>query len=71
MLDPDIPIDLSAVKSMCDLAERAGYSVIWVYHQLNNLKKLVNIPLLHSIKTVKNFKHGWVWHMKRKLKKSA
>lgn len=69
VLDPELSIDLSAIKMICDIAKEAGYGVMWVYHNLNNLEKLVNIPLLHAIKKVKNYNHGWIYFQKKELKK--
>lgn len=58
-------IDYSAIQEMVDIQESCGYAIMWIYHQLNNLEKMANVPLLYAIAKVKNYKKGWVY-MKRK-----
>ena len=60
-------IDYSAIRGMVDIAEELGYAVMWCYHQLNNLEKVVNVPLLYAIAKVKSYKSGWVHFKKREL----
>lgn len=60
-------LDLSAVEEVVKLSESAGYAIMWVYHQLNNLETMVNVSLLHAIRKIKGFKHGWVHFKKREL----
>lgn len=62
-------VDYSAIAEMIDMAESLGYAIMWVYHQLNNLEKVANIPLLHAIKHVKGYKQGWVYFKQKELRR--
>ncbi len=57
-------IDYTPIKELCKIAENLGYSIMWVYHKLNELEYTVNVPLLSALSSVKGFKHGWA-HFKR------
>lgn len=62
-------IDYGVVKDMCEIADTIKYNVMWVYRQLNNVKTIVNIPLLQAIASIKNYKRVWVCFKKEELRK--
>lgn len=64
--ETDIP---QAVKDMCELADEAGHTIMWVYHTLNTLQHAVNISLLTAIRVEKGYKQGWVWFKRQELQK--
>ena len=62
-------IDYGPVKNLCFLADQLGYSIMWVYHQLNELEHAINTPLLFAISKVKGYKSGWVHFKKQEMQK--
>jgi len=61
-------IDIKPVEDLCKIAKDLDYSVMWVYHQLNELEKTINIPLLSAIRKVKGYKPGWVYFKAKKMR---
>lgn len=60
---------LKAVEELCKIADSLGYSVFWVYHKLNDDSKLaINVPLLAAIGKCKNYKPGWPYYAKQKIR---
>ena len=61
--EPDMSMD-KYVRELIELAESAGYkNPMVIYWQISREMLSVNVPLLHSIRRVKSYKHGWL-HMK-------
>jgi superfamily II DNA or RNA helicase len=58
-----------AVKALCDLAEKLGYSPMWVYHRINTNEYVVNVRTLSAICRAKGYKSGWVHFKREELKK--
>ena len=40
----------------------------WIYHKMNDKRQIVNIPLLYRIQRSLNYKSGWVYWAKSKIK---
>jgi len=58
-----------AVKNMLNIASECGYPPLWVYHKLaDKNKRAVNVPLLAEIQRQKNYKPGWIYMQKNKIK---
>lgn len=62
-------INSGAVGDLLNIAEELGNSVMWVYWKLTQeSRKSINVSLLHEIARQKNYKAGWAWHQKNKIK---
>jgi hypothetical protein len=54
---------------MIKIADELGNQPMWIYHKLNGEgRKSVNVSLLEEISRQKNFKRGWSWVQREKLK---
>ena len=61
-----------SVKKLIEIADNCGYSVFWIYHRLNPENNYaVNVPILAEIQRQKNFKQGWLFFAKNKIKAKA
>ncbi len=61
--------DCQAVTDMIRIADELGNQPMWIYHKLNGEgRKSVNVSLLEEISRQKNFKKGWSWVQREKLK---
>ncbi len=57
------------VGEILQIADDLGYSVFWAYHRLNNDSRMaVNVPLLAEIARQKNYKPGWIYFAKQKVR---
>jgi len=64
----EIVIDSGAVGDMLAMSKELGYPPMWVYHELNRPRHSVNVSLLSEIARIMNYKPGWVWMQREKLK---
>jgi len=65
-----ITIDPGAVGDMLKISRELGYTPMWAYHKLNGENRIsVNVSLLSEIARQQNYKPGWVWMQKEKLKR--
>jgi superfamily II DNA or RNA helicase len=63
-------IDYKPIEDLCNFANELGYSIMWVYHQLNSLEYAVNVPLLTAIAKVKDYKKAWIYFKRKQLQKN-
>ena len=60
-----------AVGDLLNTADELGNSAMWVYWKLTQeSRKSINVSLLHEIARQKNYKAGWAWYQKNKIKRS-
>jgi superfamily II DNA or RNA helicase len=57
----------SDISRMLKIAEDLGRNAMWVYWELSKDMRVVNVPLLHSIRRIRNYKHGWIWMQKKTI----
>jgi hypothetical protein len=59
----------SVIDALVKIADDCGYSPFWIYHQLvTENKHAVQIHILAAIQRAKNFKPGWIYFAKEKIK---
>jgi DNA repair protein RadD len=62
----------SVIDALVKIADDCGYSPFWIYHQLvTENKHAVQIHILAAIQRAKNFKPGWIYFAKEKIKAKA
>jgi superfamily II DNA or RNA helicase len=57
-----------AVAELVKIAERLGYSPMWVYHRITANEYVVDVRLLASIARAKGYKKGWTHFKREELK---
>jgi superfamily II DNA or RNA helicase len=57
------------VKELLKLAADAGLNAMSVYWRLSQGMRAVNVPVLHSIRRVKEYAPGWVWMQKKVIER--
>lgn len=58
------------IELLLQIADELGYSVLWAYWRLTENDRLtINIPVLHEIARIKNYKPGWVYFQEKKIRK--
>jgi hypothetical protein len=57
-----------AVRALCGIAEKLGYSPMWVYHLVNKNDFVVNVRLINAIGKAKEYKPGWAYYAREKIK---
>lgn len=59
----------SVIDELVKIADDCGYSPFWIYHQLvTENKHAVQVHILAAIQRAKNFKPGWIYFAKEKIK---
>jgi superfamily II DNA or RNA helicase len=59
----------SVIDALVKIADDCGYSPFWIYHQLvTENKHAVQVHILAAIQRAKNFKPGWIYFAKEKIK---
>lgn len=59
----------SIINELVKIADDCGYSPFWIYHQLvTENKHAVQVHILAAIQRAKNFKPGWIYFAKEKIK---
>lgn len=62
----------NVITELLQIADECGYRELWVYHQLTETNRhTVNVPILSEICRQRNYKPGWVWFARQKLKTGA
>ncbi len=59
----------NVIDELVKIADDCGYSPFWIYHQLvTENKHAVQVHILAAIQRAKNFKPGWIYFAKEKIK---
>jgi hypothetical protein len=56
------------VRALCGIAEKLGYSPMWVYRLVNKNEFVVNVRLINAIGKAKGYKPGWAYYMRKEIK---